>query len=131
MFSQDNQSAIHLKKNGRASPGQISRHIHIRHFWITDRIRDSALHVVYCRTESMLADFSTKPRQGSLFRLLGDILLGHEHISALFPDTASSPFPEERVGDQDKKMSQSRGTWADLLKTTRSRRDLDQCKHGM
>ena len=64
----------------------------------------------------------------ALFR---DVLLGHEHISALFPDTASTPFPEEHVGDQDKKMSQSRVTWADLLKTTRSSRDLDQCKHRM
>ena len=40
VFSQDNQSAIRLERNGRASAGEKSRHINIRHFWITDRIRD-------------------------------------------------------------------------------------------
>ena len=46
VFSQDNQSAIRLEKNGHASTGQKSRHINIRHFWITDRIHDSGLRVV-------------------------------------------------------------------------------------
>ena len=37
-LEQDNQSAMLLERNGRQSAGQRSRHIHIRHFRITDRL---------------------------------------------------------------------------------------------
>jgi len=37
VFYQDNQSAIRLEKNGRASCGQKSRHIDIRYFFMKDR----------------------------------------------------------------------------------------------
>jgi hypothetical protein len=33
---QDNQSAILLEKNGRASSGKRTRHINIRYFFVTD-----------------------------------------------------------------------------------------------
>ena len=38
-FNQDNESAIKLESNGRASAGQQSKHIDNRFFWITDRIK--------------------------------------------------------------------------------------------
>ena len=125
LFAQDNQSAIRLEKNGRASAGQKSRHINIRHFWITDRIRDSGLRVVYCPTESMLADFFTKPLQGSLFRLFRDVLLGRAHISALFPAPFPSSSSKERVEVQTKSTGHSQITWADLVRNKRSEKDLD------
>jgi hypothetical protein len=51
--------------------------------------------VRYCPTEQMLADFFTKPLQGSLFRRLRAVIMGHEHV-----DTLLSPVPptsQERV----------------------------------
>jgi hypothetical protein len=66
-FLQDNQSAMKLEVNGRASCGQKSRHIDIRYFFMKDRIETEGIEVVYCPTEDMLADFFTKPLQGSLF----------------------------------------------------------------
>ena len=39
-FEQDNESAIKLVKNGRASAGPKSRHIDIRYFWIKDSAYD-------------------------------------------------------------------------------------------
>lgn len=45
----------------------------------------------------MLADFFTKPLQGSLFRRLRDVVLGYAHISTL---TTPSAVVEERVGSQ-------------------------------
>ena len=80
---QDNQSAMKMHKNGRQSAGQQSRHINIRYFFIKDRIAKGDIHLVYCPTEDMVADFFSKPLQGSLFTRFRDIVLGHE--SPRFP----------------------------------------------
>jgi hypothetical protein len=72
---QDNQSAILLEKNGRRSSGKQTRHIEIRYFFVTDKIKDGKVRVEYCPTEDMTGDFNTKPLQGSKFRKhLKDIL---------------------------------------------------------
>ncbi|MEL6660658.1 MAG: reverse transcriptase domain-containing protein, partial [Bacteroidota bacterium] len=93
---QDNESAMRLEQNGRASAGQKSRHIHIRHFFVTDRVKAGDVQIVHCPTLSMLADFLTKPVQGSLFRKFRDVLLGHAHVRTLLDPESSAP--EERVG---------------------------------
>jgi hypothetical protein len=82
-FEQDNESAINLARNGRASAGQRSRHIHIRHFWIKDRLEQDNITMRHCDTDSMLADFLTKPLQGSLFRKFRDVILGYQPLSIL------------------------------------------------
>jgi hypothetical protein len=64
---QDNQSAMLLEKNGRASSGKRTRHVNIRYFFAHDRIQNGEIEIQYCPTEEMLADFFTKPLQGSLF----------------------------------------------------------------
>jgi hypothetical protein len=56
-FYQDNQSAIRLEKNGRASCRQKSRHINIGYFFMKDRFVSENISVVYCPTEEMLANF--------------------------------------------------------------------------
>ena len=99
LFAQDNQSAMKLEKNGRASCGQKSRHIDIRYFFMKDRIKTEAISIIYCPTERMLADFFTKPLQGSLFERFKRVLMGHEHI-----DTLSLPLitsSEERVEEEE------------------------------
>jgi len=60
-----------------------------------DRFESEGISVVYCPTDEMLADFFTKPLQGSFFRKLRAILLGHCHVKTL----TKSPLPpsEERV----------------------------------
>ncbi|KAG7347353.1 reverse transcriptase RNA-dependent DNA polymerase [Nitzschia inconspicua] len=99
-FAQDNESAMKLELNGRASAGQKSRHINIRHFFITDRVKTEGLNIIHCPTEEMLADFFTKPLQGALFRKFRDVILGHKPLSSLsIPVTSLS---EERVGKDDK-----------------------------
>jgi hypothetical protein len=97
LFFQDNVSAMRLEKNGRASAGQKSKHIDIRHFFIKDRIVTERLLIEHCPTESMLADFFTKPLQGALFRKFRDVIMGHQPISSLRDHVLSSPI-EERVG---------------------------------
>jgi hypothetical protein len=67
---QDNQSAILLEKNGRRSSGRRTRHINIRYFFVSDRVKNGEMRIEYCPTDEMIADFFTKPLQGSLFRKL-------------------------------------------------------------
>ena len=72
---QDNQSAMLMEKNGRASSGKQTRHINIRYFFVTDRIAKGELTIEYCTTKEMIADFFTKPLQGAPFRVFCDWLM--------------------------------------------------------
>ena len=80
---QDNQSAILLERNGFKSVGKGTRHVKIKYFFVTDKVKDQELKILYCPTDKMLADYFTKPLQGSLFvehrnRILG---IQHENIA--------------------------------------------------
>lgn len=75
LIYQDNQSAIKLEINGRASSGKKTRHIEIRYFFVADVVSQGNAKVVYCPTEDMLADFFTKPLQGSKFLRFRDTVL--------------------------------------------------------
>ena len=50
--------------------------IHIRYFFVTDRVRGKELSIKFCPRKEMMADFCTKPLQGGLFRKFGDLILG-------------------------------------------------------
>ena len=54
---QDNQSAILLEKNGLKSVGKGSRHIKIKYFFITDKVKDKEVKILYCPTDKILAYF--------------------------------------------------------------------------
>ena len=58
---QDNQSAMKLEKNGRASSGKRTRHINIPYFFVTDCIQLNKMKVEYFPIEIMIADFHMKP----------------------------------------------------------------------
>ena len=64
---QDNKSCMLLQKNGHTLVGKGSKHIHIRYFFTTDKIENMELKLIYCPTDKMIADFSTKPLQGTKF----------------------------------------------------------------
>ena len=93
IFYQDNTSAMRMESNGRKSCGEKSRHISIIYFFIKDVLKRENIELVHCPTERMIADFYTKPLQGSLFRKLRDILMG------------LAPFPEEERVAVCKKVS--------------------------
>jgi len=93
---QDNKSAILMERNGRNSCTGNSRHINIRYFFIKDRIKNKEVSVMYCPTEMMLADYFTKPLQGSLFNKFRSVIMGYTDMSSVFPPKVSGS--EERVG---------------------------------
>ena len=71
---QDNMSTISLIKNGKSN-NEKTRHIAIRFFFVSDRVKSNEIKVEYMATGQMLADILTKPLQGNLFKRLRNQLL--------------------------------------------------------
>ena len=80
---QENQSTILMLKNGRNSCTGNLRHIHIRYFFVKDRVDKGEIKVEYCPTLQMVADYFTKPLQGALFKKFRNVIMGYEPISSL------------------------------------------------
>jgi hypothetical protein len=76
LFQEDNKSSILLEKNGKASSSNRTKHISIRYFFITDRVKDKEVSVVWCPTGDMIGNYATKPLQGALFRKFRDQIMG-------------------------------------------------------
>ena len=87
---QDNKSAILLGENGRASSSKRTRHMHIRYFFLKDRIDGNEVQLHYCPTAEMIGDFFTKPLQGSLFTRFRDIIMNCTHVTSA-PSTVTQP----------------------------------------
>ena len=63
---QDNMSCMALMKRG--GPGsERSRHINIRHFWLSERVDKGEVVIEHLGTEEMFANVLTKPVQGAQF----------------------------------------------------------------
>ena len=72
---QDNMSSMLLERNGMASSSRRTRHINIRYFFVTDRIKAKEIRVEYCPSKELVADFFTKPLQGQLFYQLRSFIM--------------------------------------------------------
>jgi hypothetical protein len=65
--------------------------INIQYFFITDRVNMKEVEIKLCPTKEMVADFTTKPLQGSHFRRLHDPINGMTSIkTARGPSTSKS-----------------------------------------
>jgi len=64
---QDNKSTILLAENGSTSSGKCTRHLDMRYYFVTDKIKNGEVKIEYCPTKDMLGDFFAKPLQGSAF----------------------------------------------------------------
>ena len=80
---QDNQSAMLMEANIKASCSKISRHLNIRYFYVTDAVERKEVEIAYYPTEVILADLFTKPLQGNLFSKFRAVTLGNSHVSSL------------------------------------------------
>jgi hypothetical protein len=81
IIQQDNTSTIQLENNGKASSTKRTQHINIRYFYVTSKIKDGDIRVIYHRTKQMVSDYLTKPLQGSLFRTHRNSIMGHSEDS--------------------------------------------------
>ncbi len=65
-----------LERNGKALSGKRKMQINVRYFFITDQISKGEVHVEWCPTKDMVADFLTKPLQDALFKRFRDLIMG-------------------------------------------------------
>jgi hypothetical protein len=77
LLYQDNLSAISLIVKGSGACGR-TKHVHIRYFWLKDRVERGELEVKYIPTQDMIADLLTKPLHGQEFAILRNKMLGIE-----------------------------------------------------
>jgi hypothetical protein len=63
---QDNLSCMALINKGKSS-SERTRHMAIRYFWLSEKIKKKELKLTHIRTEDMYANTLTKPLQGSQF----------------------------------------------------------------
>jgi hypothetical protein len=82
---QDNQSAILLENNGKMSSSKRTCHLEIRYFFVTDNVAKKHLRIEYCPTDDMVADFFTKPLQGTKFRRFQAMILNLPGADAVIP----------------------------------------------
>ena len=64
---QDNKSAMALINKGR-STSDLSKHISLRYFWLSEKIEEVIVKVEYCSTNDMCSNVLTKPVQGKQFK---------------------------------------------------------------
>ena len=52
--------------------------MNIRYFYVTEQVKQKAIHITHCPTEDIVGDFFTKPLRGSLFIKLHNYIMGNE-----------------------------------------------------
>ena len=50
--------------------------MNVQYFFVVDKIKNKEVKIVYCPTEKMIADYNTKPLQGSLFYYFRNKIMG-------------------------------------------------------
>ena len=55
------RKVLFLWNNGKASSSKRTKHVHIRYFFITDRLNKDELSVAWCPTGGIIGDYMTKP----------------------------------------------------------------------
>jgi hypothetical protein len=104
---QDNMSAILLEKNGKASSSKRTKHINVRFYFVTDRIRKGDMTVEWCPTGEMTTDYLTKPNQGALFTKFRDRLMGvvpAEQDGCVKPKVSKKKNVPHKSGGSSKKV---------------------------
>jgi hypothetical protein len=71
---QDNKAVLALIERGGAS--QRTRHINVRYFFASDRVKSGEIVLKHKPTAQMLADIFTKPLIGNSFRSIRDAMMG-------------------------------------------------------
>ena len=80
-----------LERNGKTLSSKKTRHIDIRYYFITDHIAQGKMSLAYCPTDAMVADYFTKPLQGTKFRKFCTMIMNYQ-------DPALALMSQECVG---------------------------------
>ena len=145
ILHQDNESTTKLAKNGRRSSSKQTRHIEVRYYFITDHIARDRVRVSYCPTGDMLADYFSKPLQGSLFRKFRNLILnvnpkdelntGHGEQECVGPTNSEDANADTSQAvavaggiPQGPTFIQARRSYADVVQDNRSTHSIELIK---
>ena len=92
-----------MEKNGKALSRKRTKHINIQYFFITDRVAQGDVSLVWCTTGDMIGDFMTKPLQGALFRKF------RYQIMVVIPAQDPGPVKSQPVKAQQRKAHPGKG----------------------
>ena len=124
VFYQDNTSSILLERNGRSSSTKRMKHMHICYFYVTEQVWNKVIHITHCPTEEMVADFFTKPLQGSLFIKMRNYVMGNEEpVYQVLPRSVLSN--DRTAGIRNKKTIGTRKNNSEATKSTGHAKDSD------
>ena len=73
-----------MDKNRKISCSSKSRHIVIKLFWVSDREKQEKRSIKHHPIDKMLADFFTKPVQGSKFKIFRTVVMGWNDVVMLW-----------------------------------------------
>jgi hypothetical protein len=116
ILAKDNESEIRMLINGKASCTSNSKHVAIKYFWCTDRIKKGNVSVRHCPTEKMVADYMSKALQGKLFVRFRNVIMGWQHISTLFDIFSSTEKRVESNGCLAVKPKTTKLTYAEAVR---------------
>ena len=90
-----------MVKGGVRVCGTRTRNIHIRYFYVTERVNDGTIVVTYCPTKDMVADYLFKPLQGSLLCSHHNKLMGmtHEQVDQFQMDYAAAKIARREISN--------------------------------
>jgi len=64
-----------LAENGSTSSSKRTRHLDVRYYFVTDKVKNGEVKIMYCPTKDMLGNVFTKPLQGSAFTKMREKIL--------------------------------------------------------
>ena len=67
-----------LEKNGQFNSSKCTKHMNVHYFFVMDKIKNGKVVLKHCGTDSMIADYFTKPLQGKKFIEFCDKIMGVE-----------------------------------------------------
>ena len=76
VLQQDNTSSIRMEANGKRSSTKRTRHLNIRYFYVTNKVRSGDVVIVYHPTQKLVGDFLTKPLNGTPFKNHRNTIMG-------------------------------------------------------
>ena len=76
VLQQDNTSSIRLEANGKRSSTKRIRHINIRYFYVTDKVKSGDVVILYHPTGKLVGDYLTKPLNGTQFKNHYNTIMG-------------------------------------------------------
>ena len=75
-YFKSTKDAFYFRRRLSYSMNKGSKHIHARYFFVTEKIDKMKVKITCYPTENIIANYSSKPNQGSLYDFQRNAILG-------------------------------------------------------